>query len=306
MSGATGTRRGVSLLAAVLLCALSLTIVGTGKANAGTLRTKVFDFNACDQYGRSGWPDCQVTPSLRASAIVSSVLAGGSNVVTLQEVCQYTYDEILAQLGPQWNGFHLWTTFFSDNRCSPGPREWGIAIIARAPNPVNVGYAALPISSGEEPRYLLCGNFTILASFRVCASHFSDSTSAHSQAINVGGQLSSYANNGGAILLGVDANIDARNCSNAWQTAWYMRPIYVSAFGGTTSTGCETGYGTMYEADQQHIGGNGVYTAATLGSLKVDYVFFNYQKWYADYDAVSTGSNVSDHNILRGEGTLFW
>jgi len=122
--------------------------------------------------------------------------------------------------------------------------------------------------------------------------------------------LSSYAAGGSAILLGVDANLNSIDCA----LASHLRPLYVGDYGGPFSTvtcqyfGYASGYGPMYEADQHHAGGDGTYTAMTYPSegWKIDYVFFNWQKWYADYNANPSGSTVSDHSILRGEGTLHW
>jgi endonuclease/exonuclease/phosphatase family metal-dependent hydrolase len=286
------------------------------EANAGTLRTQVFDFNACDQYLVPGHSCRGISPNARADAIAHSILSGGSNVVTLQEICLTSLNRIVNALDSGWRGRHLGTAFLDadDNRCAfpgqaGGKEHWGLGIIARTSvEPSQVSWALLPNSTapGTENRYLFCGNFPIAASFRVCSSHFSTSAQwSVSQAANVGSQLSSYAANGGAILLGVDANINARDCG----AALYMRPIYIANFGGPyDASTCQAGYGAMYEADQQHIGGDGDYTDVTYPpeGWKIDYVFFNHQKWYATYDAHVSNSTVSDHRILRGAGTLFW
>jgi hypothetical protein len=177
--------RACSLVLLALALGMGLTVgPGAPPAEAGTLWTKVFDFNTCDQY-HSGHPVCNdVTPQERADKISASVVSGGSNVVTLQEVCLSTLNRIVANLGQSyWAGKHLWTTFdINDGRCGIS-NEWGLGIIARGPLDLNsVGWALLPNpngtpdptgQNGPEPRYLFCGNFLISAWFRVCSSHFS-------------------------------------------------------------------------------------------------------------------------------------
>ena len=62
----------------------------------------------------------------------------------------------------------------------------------------------------------------------------------------------------------------------------------------------------MVEADQARAGGDGNYNAPTVGTSKLDYVFFTARRWAPDYGGASTSSWLSDHNVLRGEGTLNW
>jgi len=62
----------------------------------------------------------------------------------------------------------------------------------------------------------------------------------------------------------------------------------------------------MVEADQARPGGDGTYNAPTSGETKADYVFFTARRWAADYSSTSNDSWLSDHNVLRGEGTLNW
>ena len=285
-----------------LLVVLVTSLAAVPAAHAAALRTKVLDFNACDQYGRVA--ECDATAAQRADAIARSVLSGASNVVTLQEVCRYTYDRLLQGLGSSWRGRFLQTVALNDDRCAPGARSWGIAVLARAPAPTNVTATLLPNPNGEsERRYLLCGDVVIGTTFRVCSSHFSVHASASDdQAASVGSRFASYAATGGAVLLGVDANIDVRSCTPAAA----LKPLYAGGFGGTTTTPCQTGTGVMVEADQPRAGGDGSYNAPTVGTNKLDYVFLTAGRWSPDYRGVVSSSWLSDHEILRGEGTLNW
>ena len=271
-------------------------------AHAATLRTKVLDFNACDQYGNSA--ECDATAAQRAEAIATSVVSGGNNVVTLQEVCRYTYDRLIERLGPTWSGSFLQTVAVDDDRCAPGARSWGIALLVQAPAPTNVTATQLPKPFWEfERRYLLCGDVVLGAAVRVCSSHFSvPGYISDSQAVVVGRALATHAANGGAAVLGADANINVRSCS----AAVTLRPLYSGPFGGTSSTTCQVGTGAMVEADQVRAGGDGTYNAPTVGTSKLDFVFFTARRWAPDYGGASTSSWLSDHNVLRGEGTLNW
>lgn len=290
---------GISLVA--LLISTLIAINSPTDAAAASTQTRVMDFNACDQVG-SSLPvndKCRVSSSSRASATVSSINSQSSRIVMLQEVCRVTYDRIRNGLGPSWNGFFLWTAFIENTRCE-GTQEWGLAILFQGGPPTAVGWTLLPNVPNAEPRYLLCGTIVLGAAIRQCTTHFTVASSRASQAIEVGRQMTSYANAGGAILLGADLNIDSRNCTMAAEA----RPIYISSFGGVGTSTCQTGYGVGYEADQPHAGGDGTYNTATQGSRKIDYIFFSYPRWLADYNGRSTISSVSDHNILRGEGTF--
>ncbi|GIG20029.1 hypothetical protein Cch01nite_07530 [Cellulomonas chitinilytica] len=289
-------------LLAILVLLVGSLAAHPDAAQAATLRTKVFDFNACDQYGRD--PECDATAAQRADVIASGVLFAGSNVVTLQEVCRYTFDRLLQRLGSAWHGTFFQTVAIGDDRCAPGARSWGIALLARAPAPTGVTATLLPNPLGEtERRYLLCGDVVIGATFRVCSSHFSVKAVANGeQATAVGSVLSTHAGGGGAALLGVDTNIDVRSCP----AAAALRPLYEGGFAGTSSSTCQTGTGVMVEADQWRTGGDGTYNAPTCGTSKCDYVFFVARRWGTDYRGVSTALWVSDHAVLRGDGTLTW
>ncbi|GEL97760.1 hypothetical protein CTE05_13070 [Cellulomonas terrae] len=288
------------------LLALLVLVVGSlaaqSAAHAATLRTKVLEFNACDQYGNSS--ECDATSAQRAEAIATSVVNGGSNVVTLQEVCRYTYDRLIERLGPTWSGAFLQTVAVRDDRCAPGARSWGIALLVQAPAPTNVTATQLPKPFWEfERRYLLCGDVVMGAALRVCTSHFSVPASiSDNQAAAVGSRLATHAGSGGAAILGADTNINVRSCT----AAVALRPLYAGPFAGTSSTTCQVGTGAMVEADQARTGGDGTYNAPTVGTSKLDCVFFTARRWAPDHAGASTSSWLSDHNVLRGEGTLTW
>src|SRR5215203_5104530 len=76
-----------------VLCPLivGLALVHPSAASAASLRLRVWDFNACDQFGR-GNLDCEVTPSQRATAISQSITSFAPDVVTFQEMCRSTFD----------------------------------------------------------------------------------------------------------------------------------------------------------------------------------------------------------------------
>ncbi len=118
-------------------------------AEAGSVQTRVFDLNACDQYlvpdpANVIHPNCKANnPWTRANAIRDSVIAGNSNVVTLQEVCRTTFGNVLALLGSSWRGSMLDTVNTGDDRCwDGGVGRWGIAILARTSSTLtNVTFA---------------------------------------------------------------------------------------------------------------------------------------------------------------------
>jgi hypothetical protein len=104
------------------------------------------------------------------------------------------------ELGTTWHGAFFQTTSIGDNRCAPGARSWGIAVLARAPAPTGVTATQLPKPFWElERRYLLCGDVVLGATVRVCTSHFSvRAATSDDQAAAVGNRLATYAASGGA------------------------------------------------------------------------------------------------------------
>src|SRR3954454_1248575 len=112
MSGLRRKRRP-RVLAVLVALALVLLLGQPSAASAASLRFRVWDFNACDQFGRSN-ADCQVTPTQRASAITSSVTSFDAHLVTLQEMCHSTFDMVVASLPTGWVGYFFSTFTTTD------------------------------------------------------------------------------------------------------------------------------------------------------------------------------------------------
>lgn len=68
----TGLRRLVVILLACAVGTFGMSAGSADVASAGTLRTKVFDFNACDQYQVSGHSCSGLRADLRADAIAQA------------------------------------------------------------------------------------------------------------------------------------------------------------------------------------------------------------------------------------------
>lgn len=303
--------RAVAAIAGVLFLAQLGVAV---PAEALSQRLHVIDLNACDQYQRSGAnAKCFGTaPNVRAKAIISSIGDfNGTNIVTLQEVCRSTFDGVLRGLSSSWRAYFYTTVNLTDNRCLSPDRTWGLAIFALGTPFTSV--SALPLGSDPsgERRALLCGTTTIRSTFRVCSSHLAPIegrsadwfTANRTQFNAMRGSITQSANAGAALLLGADLNRDVSDCSLS-STVTLLQPLYRGIYGGGTSGGCATGTGAYYEADHYTSGGDGVYDEDTLGVAKIDYVLFNYQRFYADYGGDATSSTVSDHDPLRAAMTV--
>jgi endonuclease/exonuclease/phosphatase family metal-dependent hydrolase len=297
-------RRKRFTIATVLfaLCVLAAVQLGTASpVDASTRRLHVFQFNACDQYGTSHSSSaCRNTRWYdRADAISASIQNWSADAVTLQEVCQSTYNRILRDLGSGWHGYfkHTYVTAYNDFRCGgSGGAYWGIAILAKSPVS-DVTAILLEEEPDGEARRLLCGNVTIGSGFRLCSTHLSNSSDNAAQAEKVSFEVNYWVSRGAAVLLGGDLNINVRNCTEAAS----LSPLYYGGFGPSR---CESGYGHLYEADKATSWGDGTYDEPTYGSAKIDYVFFNRQRFYADYGADATYTSVSDHRPMRAAVTI--
>jgi endonuclease/exonuclease/phosphatase family metal-dependent hydrolase len=267
-------------------------------ASAASVRLRVLDFNACDQYGR-GNAACAATPTQRASAIVQSINSYAPNVVTLQEVCHSTVDMTLASLGPAWKAQFFSTYTTTDPRCQSVDHTWGIAVLARSPVLANPQSFTLGVETSGEVRTLLCIDVAVGLAVRACTTHLTSGSNANAavQSNKAVDQVNPWTT-ANTVLVGGDFNLNVRACGNT-DVSTGLRGWYSTRFGAGV-TRCYTGVGSMYEVDQYRAGGDGVYDETTLGSVKIDFVFGNRQHVNADVDGDATSSSLSDHDPLRG------
>lgn len=290
-----------SRLRALAICVavvLAVALVHAPAASAASLRLRVLEFNACDQYGR-GNAACDATPTQRASAIVQSINSYAPHLVTLQEVCRSTVDMVAASLGPSWRAQFFSTFTTTDNRCQSVDHTWGIAVLARSTVLNNPQAHTLGVESSGEQRTLLCVDAAVGLPVRTCTTHLTAGSDANAAAqattaVNLVNQWVAAH----AVVVGGDFNLNVRSCGNT-NVSNGLRPWYAGRFGAGV-TRCYTGFGSMYEMDQYRAGGDGVYDESTLGSGKIDFIFGNRQRMNADYSGDATSSSLSDHDPLRG------
>src|SRR3954468_16987526 len=300
MSVGTGTSR-LRAWAIVVVLALAGGLCNPPPASAATLRLRVLDFNACDQFGR-GNAACDATPTQRASAIVASINSFAPNVVTLQEVCRSTVDMAVASLGPAWKAQFFSTFTTTDARCQSVDHTWGIAVLARSPVLTNPQSFTLGVETSGEVRTLLCIDVAVGLAVRACTTHLTSGSNANAavQSNKAVDQVNPWTT-ANTVLVGGDFNLNVRACGNT-DVSTGLRGWYSTRFGAGV-TRCYTGVGSMYEVDQYRAGGDGVYDETTLGSVKIDFVFGNRQHVNADVDGDATSSSLSDHDPLRGAVT---
>jgi endonuclease/exonuclease/phosphatase family metal-dependent hydrolase len=297
MSIRSGSLRLRALVIGVAVV-LGVALVSPPAASAASLRLRILDFNACDQFGR-GNAACDATPTQRASAIVQSINSYAPHLVTLQEVCRSTVDMIAASLRPSWTAQFFSTFTTNDSRCQSVDHTWGIAVLARSTVLSNPQAHKLGVETSGEQRTLLCVDVAVGLAVRTCTTHLTAGSDANAAAqattaVNLVNQW--VADN--AVVLGGDFNLNVRACGNT-NVSNGLRPWYAGRFGAGV-TRCYTGIGSMYEVDQYRAGGDGVYDESTLGSAKIDFIFGNRQRMNADYSGDATSSGLSDHDPLRG------
>jgi endonuclease/exonuclease/phosphatase family metal-dependent hydrolase len=297
MSIRSGSLRLRALVIGVAVV-LGVALVSPPAASAASLRLRILDFNACDQFGR-GNAACDATPTQRTSAIVQSINSYAPHLVTLQEVCRSTVDMIAASLGPSWTAQFFSTFTTNDSRCQSVDHTWGIAVLARSTVLSNPQAHKLGVETSGEQRTLLCVDVAVGLAVRTCTTHLTAGSDANAAAqattaVNLVNQW--VADN--AVVLGGDFNLNVRACGNT-NVSNGLRPWYAGRFGAGV-TRCYRGIGSMYEVDQYRAGGDGVYDESTLGSAKIDFIFGNRQRMNADYSGDATSSGLSDHDPLRG------
>lgn len=296
--------KGIPLLRALAI-ATALVLAGAlcnpPAASAASLRLRVLDFNACDQYGR-GNADCDATPTQRASAIAQSITSYGPSVVMLQEVCRSTVDMIIGSLGPAWKAQFFSTYTTTDSRCQSIDHTWGIAVLARSQVLDSPQSFTLGMETSGEVRTLLCVDVAVGLAVRACTTHLTSGSDANAavQSNTAVDQVDPWTT-ARTVLVGGDFNLNVRACGNT-NVSTGLRRWYSTRF-GAGATRCYNGVGSMYEVDQYRTGGDGVYDETTLGSVKIDFVFGNRQHVNADVDGDATTSSLSDHDPLRGAVT---
>jgi len=297
MSIRSGSLRLRALVIGVAVV-LGVALVSPPAASAASLRLRILDFNACDQFGR-GNAACDATPTQRTSAIVQSINSYAPHLVTLQEVCRSTVDMIAASLRPSWTAQFFSTFTTNDSRCQSVDHTWGIAVLARSTVLSNPQAHKLGVETSGEQRTLLCVDVAVGLAVRTCTTHLTAGSDANAAAqattaVNLVNQW--VADN--AVVVGGDFNLNVRACGNT-NVSNGLRSWYAGRFGAGV-TRCYTGIGSMYEVDQYRAGGDGVYDESTLGSAKIDFIFGNRQRMNADYSGDATSSGLSDHDPLRG------
>ena len=290
--------RHARVLTMLFAVVVGLALVHPAAASAASLRLRVWEFNACDQFGR-GNLDCEVPPSQRATAISQSIASFAADVVTFQEMCRSTFDMVVGSLPPGWVS-HFYSTFTTtDSRCQSVDHTWGIAVLARSPVLANPFTRLLGTETSGERRTFLCIDVSVTVPMRTCTTHLTSTSqaAAASQAITAANLVNGWTATT-AVVVGGDFNLNVRQCGNN-NVSNGLRRWYSGTF-GAGALRCYSGIGSMYEADHYRAGGDGVYDEDTLGSSKLDYLFGNRQRVNADFDGDATSSSVSDHDPLRG------
>jgi len=296
----TGRRPG-RRLAVGLALAVVVTLLTPGPAAAASVQLLVWDFNACDQFGR-GNAACDVTPTQRASAIAQAITTAPRtpDVVTLQEVCHSTYDMVVASLPPGWVGQFHSTYTTTDARCQSVDRSWGIAVLARSDVLATPSPHVLGTEVSGERRTLLCIDVRITIHLRACTTHLTSTSqaAAASQATTAAHLVDRWVAADQTVVVGGDFNLDVRQCDDA-DVGNGLRPWYHGSFGAGI-TRCYSGSGSMDEVDRYRPGGDGTYDEATFAAAKLDYVFGDRRHADPQLDGDATSSSVSDHDPLWG------
>lgn len=279
-----------------------------------TGRLHTISWNACDRFGSGSVPCTDNEGSDRAVAIENMMLAPDflPIVASLQEICYKTYRDAKDFLGDAYRGDFKMTVPNLFARCG-GNGKWGVAYIVKAPI---VKESALPLPDDEsETRVVLCGRTTIFSGFRVCTTHLTPvgENPTEEQVGRLATYMSDWALDGAAVTVGGDMNMNAlwpacdpHPCCPQTDYVNRLKPLYYGNFGqGAGNCGPGTNY--YYEADNERAGGDGVYDQPTIYNAyrKLDYIFFNYQRFNSDYGgAVLTDNGLSDHLVVRAAMTV--
>lgn len=265
----------------------------------GTGRLHGISFNVCDQVGQTY---CASPSTAKATHIKGILNSWSAQVASFQEMCRTTFDSLRSQLGyGSWDGEFYRTISAPEGRCGSN-RDWGVAIFVKASIFSNV-YEVKLYDVGED-RVLFCGNATHFSGFRLCTTHLDQSGPPQQVQDVADSSLYWILDRDAAYILGGDFNIDVSygtTCSEADR----MAPMYYGGF-GLEGLSCGPGTNYLYEADRYTSSGDGDYDEDTFDSplWKVDFMFFNTQRFYNDYGGDAVTSTYSDHRYLKSAMTI--
>jgi len=267
----------------------------------GSGRLHMVTFNVCDGQGPARI-ECDGSSSGKALYIKSLMNAWTTHVASFQEICYSTYLELVATLGSGWDGEFNHTYPQDQGDCTWGT-SWGLAIFIHAAPPrfSNVTSETLPVypPPNGENREILCGNVTYFSGFRLCSTHV-HKDGPSSQTDSVAAKIDYWSSRNAALILGADMNVNI--LTGCTVTSGRMNRFYTDKY-GRHHRECGPGFGDYYEADNATgYASPDVYEeATTLTGQKLDYIFFNRQRFQdGNYGGAVTGTTISDHDLVKG------
>jgi endonuclease/exonuclease/phosphatase family metal-dependent hydrolase len=162
-------RKWRACLAAAGLLAATFT-VHTATPAAADARYTFLQFNMSGHMNHGGATDVIVP------AVVNSITSSWPTAVSLNEVCEDQYAEILWHSNVAGGGYnaHFAETWPEEKGFCGGGQAFGIALLLRGDNPGGLSVHPLPSEPGSEQRKLICGNTGLAGHptrLGVCSSH---------------------------------------------------------------------------------------------------------------------------------------
>lgn len=294
----------------------------------GTGRLHTFTWNVCDQFQVPNRAPCDDNEPFDRAVYIENIFLAADylpQVGMFQEMCYTTYNMAKDFLGNAYKGDFRATINFLEDRCG-GNGKWGLAYIVKAPTLTKESALSLPDDEAEppdyygEPRVVICGRTTIYSGFRVCSTHLTpayndlDDDPSVAQVNTLGNYMRDWAVDGAAVVVGGDMNMNAQwglcdphPCCPPYHYVNRLKPLYYGGF-GQGNTNCGPGTNWYYEGDNEHSGAAGPFDETTIAGAtlrKLDYVFFNYQRFYSDYGGDAMGVNgLSDHVYVKSSMTV--
>ncbi len=277
--------------ARALLLALMIVSAQAGTA-AASHQWKTWHFNMAGNTQEDGRSD-PVGP------IVDSLTINPGDdpkFVSLNEVCENQYRELMARLPPAWHGEFAETvdTDHYDGLCDDGgdipEHDYGIAVLIRGDVVAGSRYVKELPHPSYERRKLLCKTAEAAVWVHTCTTHIDNEFPEYTQIYKddqiraVKEYVEPLANDGKRVVLMGDFNVEP-------QSEKLDRFYHYTMFGGGA-------HGIFEEVDQ------GFETcrcgAATHDRGKIDYTWVNNRDWDVLDGSVHNAITASDHHILRG------